>query len=297
MEIVKKELPDVEQSVLSTSYITIRDLSKLKTTYTKPIFVRKHFWTIKFSRADHSDEASLKFDFFLQNGQEKANDWAIIAQLSVKVISKKYCQQKLRADSGPQLFDATGESNSHSIFIQWNDLMEPDSGYVMDDICCFKIKLKAGPIQKWPADEYLKFDVEPTFCRRMMNAKLHMTVNNLSEAYGICSPEFSLDGAPWQIFFWKDKRLHIFILNKATVSTDYFRDATINYKLISNGTAADKKKTEKVKFYQTSMEHHMSFLPWKKLWSLGFVDNGSFEMEIQIKIERVNNQENGQRSN
>lgn len=200
MEQVPEELPKIEHTVQSKSYIKINNLSKLEAFSTKTILVREHFWMIKFCRADETDDASLKFDFFLKDGQEATFDWAIIAELSVKVVSKKYSEEKLCANSGPKLF-SDGNVNSHSVLIQWKDLIRPDSGYVIDDACIFKIKLKTSPIQNVSTNEWMKFDIDRKFCDRALNAKFKISVNNLTESYGICSPKFLLYDTPWRILF------------------------------------------------------------------------------------------------
>lgn len=283
MEKVTEDLPKIEHTVQSKSYIKINNLSKLEAVPTKTILVREHFWMIKFCRADETDDASLKLDFFLKDGQEATFDWAIIAELSVKVVSKKYSEEKLCANSGPRLF-SLGEENSHSVLIQWKDLIRPESGYVIDDACIFEIKLKTSPIQSVSTNEWMKFDIDRECCDRALNAKFMISINNLTESYGICSPKFLLDDTPWRILFWKEKDLQIFILNEGKVSSDYLRLASIYCKLISNN-GEDRKLVKKAKFHQSAMEHLVSFMPWNELWKEGFMKNGAFDIEIEIKIK------------
>lgn len=72
MENLSKELSEVKHSREYKSFIIeIDNMNEMKTHYAKPMLVRRHFWLIKFSRADESDGASLKIDFFLKNDQHE----------------------------------------------------------------------------------------------------------------------------------------------------------------------------------------------------------------------------------
>ena len=82
--------------------------------------------------------------FFLQcNGESEASSWSCQAQAELRVINQKNPQENFVRKIG-HLFYAKENDWGFSHYLSWNDVCDPEKGYITDDgSVTFQVKVQA----------------------------------------------------------------------------------------------------------------------------------------------------------
>ena len=84
------------------------------------------------------------FRFFLQcNGESEASSWSCQAQAELRVINQKNPQENFVRKIG-HLFYAKENDWGFSHYLSWNDVCDPEKGYITEDgSVTFQVKVQA----------------------------------------------------------------------------------------------------------------------------------------------------------
>jgi len=130
---------------------TVHDFPNLKeSTLSPPTMVRNLPWKIMIMpRGPNQGEGrpggqAKSMGFFLQcNGESEASSWSCQAQAELRVINQKNPQENFVRKIG-HLFYAKENDWGFSHYLSWNDVCDPEKGYITEDgSVTFQVKVQA----------------------------------------------------------------------------------------------------------------------------------------------------------
>ncbi|XP_055857807.1 ubiquitin carboxyl-terminal hydrolase 7-like [Episyrphus balteatus] len=138
------KLEDEVRSEATFSYI-VRNISKLKETeLSPPTYVRNLPWRIMVMVRNPRNQPEAKsLGFFLQcNGESDSTTWSCNASAELRLKSFKAGQEAF-VQKIKHLFYSKENDWGFSIFIAWNDIFNPDKGYVQNDCIVLEVHVMA----------------------------------------------------------------------------------------------------------------------------------------------------------
>lgn len=231
-------------------------------------------------------EDVLVVNFYLENDGENSVDWACVALLSVKLLRSTDIEHALHRQIEPFVFDAKNKACGPKVLIKWNNLFKAEYGYVSNDSCKFEVEIDAGPIQNVSSDQWLKFDIIEKCCDKSTSGKFGLAINNLHESNQVCSPVIHFNNSMWRILVMKDENLTVSLWKVETMPHPTIRPKKFIVVLKSFNQNVDsiKKVTMTTGIHPSPLE--LFAMPWKDLVDSQkiFIENGSFNLEIEMKI-------------
>ncbi|ESO84027.1 hypothetical protein LOTGIDRAFT_184079 [Lottia gigantea] len=124
---------------------TFDNISKLKESmYSPAVMIRNLPWKMMIQmRSNQTSERQKSFAFFLQcNAESDSPSWSCHAVAELKIVN-----QKNEADSYTRkiqhLFTCKENDWGYTHFLAWNELLDPEKGYVKDDKLVLEVSCKA----------------------------------------------------------------------------------------------------------------------------------------------------------
>lgn len=145
--IVDATMDEEETRAEATFKYTVENFSKLKeSVLSPPCFVRNLPWKIMVMPRialgnDRSENRSL--GFFLQcNGESDSSSWSCKAMAELRLLSSKQDQDPFVRKIN-HLFYSKENDWGFSHFISWNEIVDPDKGYIQDDCVVLEVHVVA----------------------------------------------------------------------------------------------------------------------------------------------------------
>ncbi|XP_055922238.1 ubiquitin carboxyl-terminal hydrolase 7-like [Eupeodes corollae] len=138
------KLEDEVRSEATFSYV-VRNISKLKETeLSPPTYVRNLPWRIMVMVRNARNQPETKsLGFFLQcNGESDSTTWSCNASAELRLKSFKAGQEAF-VQKIKHLFYSKENDWGFSIFIAWNDIFNPEKGYVQNDCIVLEVHVMA----------------------------------------------------------------------------------------------------------------------------------------------------------
>lgn len=138
------KLEDEVRSEATFSYV-VRNISKLKETeLSPPTYVRSLPWRIMVMVRNTRNQPETKsLGFFLQcNGESDSTTWSCNASAELRLKSFKPGQEAF-VQKIKHLFYSKENDWGFSIFITWNDIFNPEKGYVQNDSIVLEVHVVA----------------------------------------------------------------------------------------------------------------------------------------------------------
>lgn len=261
--------------------VEIKNTSELTTFESEKVFVRGQPWFIKFAKVDDF----LSVHLHSLNG-DASDTWSMVATFSVKMIrsenfGKQYCNV-----IGPVVFDSENTESGDDEFFDWDSLMDPENGYLTNDECKFRIKIKTGPLQDDSSNEWMKFETRRKCCGDSSYGNFKLTINKLHEFSSICSPKFKLYNVQWRIVAIKGKYLRILLLN--IYNNIWYFDMESKCTLLSLDDNVENIEQKIEGSDATESPHEIFQFPWEDLNDMekSFMElNGSFNLDLELKLD------------
>ncbi|XP_049818632.1 ubiquitin carboxyl-terminal hydrolase 7 isoform X1 [Aethina tumida] len=141
------DLEEDESRSEATFRFTVTNFSKLKDSIlSPPCYVRNLPWKIMvMPRNSHSQDRSAQrsLGFFLQcNGESESNSWSCYAIAELRLLSVR---QEVEPFSRKiqHLFYSKENDWGFSHFMSWNDVLDPEKGYIKDDSITLEVHVTA----------------------------------------------------------------------------------------------------------------------------------------------------------
>lgn len=268
--------------------LSVDKITDLKLFQSKKIYVRGQKWTISFEKTTQKTTNVINEDILAVNlnlkTEDTSNDWAIVAEFSVKFLKLGDSHE---ATLGPFVFDSKNLTWGRKVFITWQDLMDPQNGYVVNDACKFEIEIKCSAIFDVTSNEHIEFRTNQKCCGDSTYGKFRIKVNNLFELFGATSPEIQLNKMTWRILVVKGNDLRILLWNMdSKAGNSWTCETKFKCVLLSfdANTASITKECNR-KGAQSSPVDVFS-IPWNDMIDPAkrLLDKGAAVFEIEMKI-------------
>lgn len=150
---VKEEIPDVSETEMeeddsraeATFRYTVENISRLKeTALSPPCMVRNLPWKIMaMPRNNQNADRQKSLGFFLQcNGESDSTSWSCHANAELRILNASPETEPFSRKI-QHLFYCKENDWGFSHFISWNDLLDPEKGYVKDDRVTLEVHVVA----------------------------------------------------------------------------------------------------------------------------------------------------------
>ncbi|CAG9767409.1 unnamed protein product [Ceutorhynchus assimilis] len=147
MAIQDADMEEDEARSEATFRFTVQNFSKLKDSILSPAtFVRNLPWKIMvMPRSSHSQDRSQQrsLGFFLQcNGESESSSWSCYAIAELRLLSVRPDVETFSRKI-QHLFYSKENDWGFSHFMAWNDVLDPDKGYLKDDSITLEVHVVA----------------------------------------------------------------------------------------------------------------------------------------------------------
>lgn len=128
----------------ATFRFTVPNFSKLKDTLlSPPTFVRNLPWKIMVmprTNQSQSRELTKGLGFFLQcNGESESSTWSCNAAAELRLIGQKEGMEENFVRKIQHLFYSKENDWGFSHFMAWNDILDPEKGFIKDDTIILEV--------------------------------------------------------------------------------------------------------------------------------------------------------------
>lgn len=290
----------VEEASFRFKVDDVRDLEEF---HSRSYFVRGQEWFFRVSKkeAEQNREPSPAV-VLVTKFRDDSKKYAIVSSATLELVSSKMpWKNQGRIEC---VFRPVSPIWGFQNFMPWDLFLNPELGYVNNNMCEFKVKLSTSPLHDVTKNDLMKMETIESCCDHCSNGKFRFTIHQFRDFIGSCSPEITLCGVSWLIVFFKtskyldeneelkDNYLRIQLQYRGDVKSPY--RATMTCKLVpSNGFGNPVDKKNKNMVFNVRSEHHnMDMVSWQTLSETknGFVKDGTFVIEIKLHIEKVNAQ-------
>ncbi|KAL1494339.1 hypothetical protein ABEB36_009953 [Hypothenemus hampei] len=146
MGIQDADMEEDEARSQATFRFTVTNFSKLKDSIlSPPTFVRNLPWKIMvMQRSNHGQDRTQKsLGFFLQcNGESESTSWSCFASAELKLLSVRPDVENFSRKI-QHLFYSKENDWGFSHFMQWNEVLDPEKGFIKDDAITLEVQVTA----------------------------------------------------------------------------------------------------------------------------------------------------------
>lgn len=300
--------------------VMLDNLKKFKEYWTETFYVRGNPWAVHFLKIKpqkgETDKSSLAV-YLIPKIDKLLRNWVTVGSGTVEIFSNQSNVGSNLGELEPHCFEAGTISSGKGYLIEWNELMDPEKGYVFNDKCKIVVNVKASPLQFPKDDKLLEFLPIVKCCDGASKGEFRIKMNEVFNFVDVCSPRFTLKHFPWRIIVCKTstpkeendlKRFFMFengrnkdnlmvqLYNPSMANeTEISCKVSVTCKLVSFDSATKPflKNLENIEFKYRSSKHGMHIIPWNELMNpqKKFVQNDSFVLEISIEVEETKEQE------
>lgn len=259
---------------------TISRISKLTTINSQKVFMFEIPW--QFQVTKNQEENSL--GIFLQCLKEgDSSNWAVPGCFATYLLSSKAKASPLENHTAPFVFNPTSISFGLPAFIQWDDLLNAEHGYVKNDTIRLKIEMTIGN-PDYPDRATLQFESQDTSRNRDSLAKFRLTVENVENLMAVHSKTFNLKHLPWGFTVYKEKEYSLgIVLEAKNARWKNPCEMTMSVKLLSTKSDIEKSCTQH--FKEPATTEIEDVVEWDDLLDpeKGFVNDNSITLEVQVE--------------
>jgi len=136
---------DDEARAEATFRFKVEDLSKMQdSVLSPPCIIRNLPWKIMIMQrsSQNGDRTQKSLGYFLQcNGESESSAWSCNASAELRMYNHKednYFKRNI-----DHIFYSKENDWGFSIYMAWNDVLDPDRGFIKDDSVIFEVKVNA----------------------------------------------------------------------------------------------------------------------------------------------------------
>ncbi|XP_071578519.1 uncharacterized protein [Temnothorax nylanderi] len=140
--------PPKEARSEATFRYTVKNISKMKDTQVSPAFyVRNLPWKILVtSQLSQTQERQRSLGFYLQcDGESDSTSWSCYAVAELRLLSCKKGQESFSRKI-KHLFNSKESDWGFKHFITWQDVLDPDKGFIKDISITFEVHVVADAV-------------------------------------------------------------------------------------------------------------------------------------------------------
>lgn len=264
--------------------VVLRGLSKFVEFNTEQFYVNGTPWHIEFRK--QKDGTKWCLGAYLHSDEAIGNEFLIVAASYLSMTTNQESYGKNIFLHG---FTADNPYWGIDSFIEWDQLISPNNGYVTGDSCKFKVKVEATPLLNAAENEWWKFEITSK-CESCLQQNFRMTIHQFQvNGIGVCSPKIDFLSSSWRIVVGQfNGKIAVKIVKTGNISCSL----SFNIKLLSFDP---KIKTivnefEEVEFNLEGSFAYYDLIHWNELINprKKFIQNNSFVIEIAMKAVQAN---------
>lgn len=167
-------------------HIIMANLKNFKILKSQENFVRGNPWFMKFDKKINGAKDTLD-GFLHSNFEHESNKSFMVANCGINLLSWKSDSKLYYVNivfQIPVAFPAKQHFRAKAPFISWNQLMDPENGFVMDDKCSIEIKIKATPLIDVTSGNWVKMEPIDS-CDNCSQQKCLLEINKFNQFFGI----------------------------------------------------------------------------------------------------------------
>ncbi|XP_078582447.1 uncharacterized protein LOC144865508 [Branchiostoma floridae x Branchiostoma japonicum] len=299
----KDEEEENERSRAEATFrFTVENFSKLSDYERKDspaVFIRNLPWKI-LARPDHkANNKSLAI--FLQCDAGSKSLWSCKASVEVRLIPQKDGVQTFKKNY-QHVFYNKGNSWGFLEFIPWDEMCDPQKGYIKDDKVILEAHVKADA-PKFMKETIIRNIINeeiPKNAKNLQNqSTLRFTVENVSELSGKqLSHTVFICGLPWKIVAMPacsnpphNNSLGVYLQCDVDADSSSFWSCCVSVELRlipqKNGVEMRKRKFGQVFYSKENSCGCPDFMPWPELCDpqKGYIKDDKIILEAYVKAD------------
>lgn len=271
---------NVSESVIN---ITLENLKDLQLFETEEFSIRGHPWHLHFKRTKNDANNDSLGVNLQSNFEHQSNNTYIIANCEINLLSWKPHVKAHCFKLHPHQYSLKYKYWGIPSFILWNQLIDPEKGYVHDDKCKLKAKITATPVQDHSKKDWMEFETINS-CDNCLQRKFRMKINKFSEFFGVASPAIIFDDVSFNIEVFRYQNALFIRMYKRGPNTC---SASCSFKLISFGANIEPLKVEYKNQKFNANANYQILAEWEQLIDplKNFIQNDSFVIEANMIAE------------
>lgn len=264
-------------------------------------------WILRFKKSHFPKNKEAWLSFYLHSAIENESvDWSINASCTVLLTSKSG-QKPVRGYIGSAAYYKNNLKWGKSGFILWKDLIDSKQGYVKDNECKLEIIVKSSKRQDLTKYEHFNFEKIQKCCDECSKGVFRLTVKNIYNTIGICTPEFTINNLIWRLSLGEYEKsnhsgsqpnnsLRLKLHNIAPKEEQVWScQTTIKCTLTSANRNVESVvvKGDGREFNEFTHIQGLTLMKWDDLMNRGnkYLKNGSFSLEVNIKVTDLNGEQ------
>lgn len=263
---------------------------------TKRFDVRENTWYLKVQKQIDPVDVN-RTSVIVQLGTNSLHgtvDRAVIVLGSIKLqtsrIDRESYQKNVRI-----AFTSKNTSMTCHGFILWNDLMNPNNGYINNGMCQLQAEFYVSSM--YGINEGAFMDIQPIWkcCDSTSDGTYRFIVKRFDEFPGVLSPRFTLCDISWQIFIYKaigtksGDKIRVQLCD-ASEKENWSCEMNMDCKLIPfDVNTQPVQKTIKNMIFESTSTKTLDLIKWSQFNDVNkrFIENNSFVIELNLKVKRV----------
>ncbi|XP_078583111.1 uncharacterized protein LOC144865898 [Branchiostoma floridae x Branchiostoma japonicum] len=298
-EIEDDEMEDDEEARAEATFsFTVENFSKLNEQKSSPaVFIRNLPWKI-LTRPDHKDNKK-SLAIFLQCDADSKSLWSCRASVELRLIPQKIGIPTYKRNY-QRTFYRKGDNRGYAEFIPWDDVCDPQKGYIKDDKIILEAYVKADApcgekeliLDNSDGEDLLDGETEE---QSQTEATLRFTVDNFSK---LNEKKFGravfIRNLPWKILTrpdYKDnkKSLAFYLQCDADLKSLWSCRTSVELRLIPQ---KDRVQTYKQNYQHVFYNKGKSwgfpeFIPWDEVCDpqKGYIKDDKIILEAHVEAE------------
>lgn len=283
----------------SVKYVVTLDLENFNTHSTDMFYVGGIPWTIVFYKFDSENEKSgliVFYKFLHWKINETLKDIAVVGSFEVEIFSNKFDGKSRVTNIEPKAFEVglQGYSGGCENIITWDDLIDPENGYLYNNKCRVAVNVNSSPLQIPNDGKWFEFFPVTKFQDCCTKGEFQIKFKNVFEFVDVCTPRFTLKHSPWRLILFRkvttknDKIEDILVIKLCKPSFYFNTEDSFKVSMICKLVSSDPtiEPFSKIKEY-THSGHSLDLLSWNELLNPQnkFVENNSFILKIKVEIK------------
>lgn len=176
--------------------ITLDDLKNFDSFKSNIFHVCGNPWMIAVHKIGETLWLSL-----ISKIEDEPENWTIVTSGSAILIPSNDLIEPIKRHFSPGVF-YHGNRLQKALVYPWA-LMDPEHGFVTNDTCQLKIKVKSTPLLVPLQHDWLKIESIQNCYDNNLDKKFRMTVKLYDDFIGICSPELAVNNSKCRISITK----------------------------------------------------------------------------------------------
>lgn len=281
----------VEASVVSVNHSTlrleIRNISNLTEVFSEIQVIQDIPWKIRLSKTMQSTTQWLGVHLYCAKTDTSSN-WSNAASATFKLISHENVNI-VESTTDPFAFNITELCVGFTLFIKWNDLIDPAKHFVTNDAIQLDVNIEAADPHEINQSILINKNIQRC-CSNDCLVTFELTVINISNLLAVRSTRFILRGLLWDISVYKDhsNRLGVRLDSKMT-SNHVSCNVRMTTKLRSSNQTIKKVEqveTKVVRRLQSLVTDQL--IAWNEMFNIEnqFVEDDMINLLIEIKADK-----------